>query len=59
VRRELGSSLSVSTGNLGKELASPPNWENELNLTTWVAAYKNKKGRARIQRIISTDRNQK
>jgi len=42
-----------------ERIGLPSSWENELNLTTWGAAYKDKKGRARIQRIISTDRNQK
>ena len=34
----------------------PSPWEEELGVSTWVEAYKTKKGRPRIQRIISEDK---
>lgn len=37
----------------------PEGWEAELGVTTWVGAYQNTTSRARIQKIISTDKRQK
>ena len=42
-----------------QRIALVDTWEQKLNDTTWVEAYKNPKLRPRIQRIISTDRAQK
>ena len=36
----------------------PERWESKYDVTTWAEAYKIKKARAAIQRIISTDKKQ-
>ena len=37
----------------------PSDWEEELGVTTWVEAYKNKTARARIQTLIAKDKKAK
>jgi len=39
-------------------ISLPNQWENRFNVFTWVEAYKNKKARGLIQKMICTDRNQ-
>ena len=36
----------------------PPGWEDKYSVTSWAAGYKNRRARAAIQRIISTDKKQ-
>lgn len=43
----------------GRRVPLPSGWEEEFKVTEWFAAYRNPTLRARIQRIISTDRKQK
>jgi hypothetical protein len=63
-RRIVLKNLRMSAASLCKvfdahQIPLPSNWEGELGVTTWIKAYKTQRARARIQRIISTDRKQK
>ena len=37
----------------------PADWEQKFSVTTWLEAYKNKKARALIQKLVSTDKNKR
>ena len=54
--RMLSSSLCKVFDGAAPPIPLPRDWRAELSVSTWCEAYKNKTGRKRIQKIISTDR---